>query len=263
MGQNSVKLTILGCGSSSGVPQINSGWGECDPGNPKNRRRRSSVLVQSTNTNLLVDCSPDCRQQLLDTEIRALAAILFTHAHADHCHGIDDLRWINIAMKADLPAYGDAQHLEILREKFAYAFEPMREDLPGIYYKPMLVPQAIAGAFEIGDITVRPFEQDHGFSTTLGFRFGDIAYTTDAVRLDETAFQALEGVKTWVVDCFRREPHRTHSWLDTTLEWIERVRPERAVLTHMGNDLDYDELNRETPEHVEAAYDGMVLEGNL
>lgn len=256
-----MKITILGCGASSGVPQIGAGWGDCDPANPKNRRRRASILVQTETTDLLVDCSPDCRQQLLDVEISRLDGVLFTHAHADHCHGVDDLRWINMAMGADLQVYGRADHLDTIEQKFTYVFEPLNKEITRFYYKPMLVRNDITDHVSIGDIEVRAFEQFHGYSTTLGFRFGDMAYSTDVVRLDEEGFAALEGVKTWIIDCFRREPHQTHSWLDQTLGWIERVQPDRAILTHMNQSLDYDTVLAETPGNVEPAYDGMLIEG--
>ena len=257
-----MKITILGCGASSGVPQIGAGWGDCDPANLKNRRRRSSILVQNQTTDLLVDCSPDCRQQLLDVGISRLDGVLFTHAHADHCHGIDDLRWINMAMDSDLQVYGRAEHLETIQQKFSYVFEPLKAGINRFYYKPVLVRNDITEHVLVGDIEVYAFEQSHGYSTTLGFRFGDIAYSTDVVRLNEAGFAALEGVKIWIVDCFRREPHQTHSWLEQTLSWIERIQPERAILTHMGQTLDYETLLAETPDNVEPAYDGMVLEIN-
>lgn len=255
-----MKVTILGCGSSAGVPQINGGWGDCDPTNPKNRRRRASILVQTAKTDLLVDCSPDCREQLLDVGISRLDGVLFTHAHADHCHGVDDLRWINLAMEQDLQVYGRADHLHVIERKFTYAFEPMNKQITRFYYKPMLIRNEITDSVTIGDIDVTAFEQFHGYSTTLGFRFGDFAYSTDVVKLDKQAFEALEGVKTWVVDCFRYETHQTHSWLEQTLEWIARVRPERAILHHMGRQMDYETVMAETPDNVEPGYDGLVIE---
>ncbi len=259
-----MRVTILGCGSSGGVPMVGLGWGACDPNEPRNRRRRASILVEQDDTTLLVDVSPDCRAQLLDAEVSRLDAVLFTHAHADHCHGIDDLRWINISMSAPVPTYADTKTLAELEHRFRYAFEPLPENAlrEGRYFKPVLQPHTIDGSFSIGDIDVVPFEQDHGFSTTLGFRFGAIAYTTDAVALDEAAFAALDGVETWIVDSFRREPnHPTHADIGLTLSWIERVKPKRAVITHMGSGLDYATLCAELPDGIEPAYDGMVLEG--
>ncbi len=257
------KVTILGTGPSSGVPLVGGNWGDCDPNEPRNRRRRSSILVEAGTTSLLFDSSPDCRAQLLDAGVKRLDAVVYTHAHADHCHGIDDLRWVNYAMRAPLPAYGDAKTLEILDERFGYVFTPLPPRKPGApvsYYKPVLLPHEITGDFEIADIELKPFEQEHGSLMSLGFRIGNFAYSTDVVALDEAAFAALEEVDTWLVGVFGRKPHPTHAHLDLALEWIERVEPRRAVLCHMGPELDYGTLCEELPVGVEPGYDGMVLE---
>jgi len=255
-----MKITILGCGSSSGLPVVGAGWGECDPNEPRNRRRRASILVSDGATTLLVDASPDCREQLLDAEVRHLDAVLFTHAHADHCHGVDDLRWINIATGEDLPTYGNAATLAEIERRFAYVFETLKFTTEQRYYKPVLAKREITGPFTVKSIKVVPFEQNHGYSTTLGFRFGAFAYSTDVVEMPEPAFAVLAGIDTWVVDCFRKTPHRTHSWLPRTLEWIERVKPRRAILTHMGTAMDYRTLCDELPDSIEPAYDGMVID---
>jgi phosphoribosyl 1,2-cyclic phosphate phosphodiesterase len=252
-----VKVTILGCGSSMGVPTIGNDWGECDPAEPRNRRRRASILVENGSTRVLVDTSPDLREQLLSVGIKALDAIVFTHAHADHLHGIDDLRALNIFRNSPIDIYADGRTLELIRERFGYVFQPIRGDY---YYKPVLTPRLIDGPFRIGDVTAQPFVQEHGFSNSLGFRFGPIAYSTDVLNLDEQAFEILAGIEIWIVDAFRREPHATHTHLDRTLGWIERVKPRRAVLTHMGLTMDYRTIKALLPAHVEPAYDGMVLE---
>lgn len=256
-----MKVTILGCGASGGVPLIGANWGNCDPANPRNRRRRASILVEDRNTRILVDVSPDCRAQLLDAEVAHLDAVLFTHVHADHCHGIDELRWVNNVIGAPLDVYGAAASFEELNRRFGYAFEPFIDySGTGYYYRPVLHWQAIDGPLEIGDVSVLPFEQDHGFSKTLGLRFGSFAYSTDVVALDDKAFDCLAGVETWVVGCLREEWHKTHANLETVLEWAERLGPRRVVLTHMSHWLDYQTLKDKLPTGIEPAYDGMVLD---
>ena len=255
-----MKVTVLGCGPSGGVPMIGEDWGACDRSNPRNRRRRASILVQERDATLLVDTSPDMRLQLLDAGMGRLDAILFTHAHADHTHGIDEVRALNRAMGEPMPIYASAETLTELRQRFAYIFRPQDPAAGAVFYKPALIPNTIDGAFEVAGVAVTPFAQDHGFSKTLGFRFGAVAYSTDVVKLDEGAFAALAGVEIWIVDCYRRTPHPTHTHLARTLEWIERVRPKRAILTHMDRELDYDTLRRELPAGVEPGYDGLTIE---
>jgi len=216
--------------------------------------------VQERGATLLVDTSTDMRLELLDARIGQLDAILFTHAHADHTHGIDEVRALNRAMGEPMPIYASAETLTELRQRFAYIFRPQDPAAGAVFYKPALIPNTIDGPFEIAGVAVTPFAQDHGFSKTLGFRFGAVAYSTDVVNLDEGAFAALAGVQVWIVDCYRRTPHPTHTHLARTLEWIDRVRPKRAILTHMDRELDYDTLCRELPAGVEPAYDGLKIE---
>ena len=256
-----MKVTILGCGGSGGVPvadgTLGGNWGVCDPANPQNRRRRVSILVQSGETTILVDASPDLRAQLLDAQVRRLDAVLFTHAHADHCHGLDELRGLMHARGKAIDAYMDAQTHQALTMRFAYAFMSSRN--PESIYGPVFQDHTLDGPVEIGAVRAIPFTQGHGPETTLGFRFGPVAYSTDVVSLDEAAFETLQGVGVWIVDCLRDAPHPTHSHVDQTLDWIARLKPARAILTHMNHQIDYVDLRRRCPAGVEPAYDGMVI----
>jgi phosphoribosyl 1,2-cyclic phosphate phosphodiesterase len=253
-----MRVTVLGCGASTGVPAVGPDWGGCDPADPRNRRRRSSLLVEIGDVAILVDMSPDLREQLIDARVRRLDAVVMTHAHADHLHGIDDIRQLNRLMDAAIPLWADAKTLAEVGRRFGYALKPPPE--PGRFYKPTLEPNEITGPFAIRGITVVPFVQNHGYSTTLGFRIGPMAYSTDVTELDDAAFAVIAGVELWIVDCMRRAPHPTHSHLDKTLRWIERIRPRRAVLTHMDHTLDYRGLSAELPAGVEPGQDGLVVE---
>ncbi|MEM6304370.1 MAG: MBL fold metallo-hydrolase [Pseudomonadota bacterium] len=256
-------LTILGCGSSGGVPRLGGHWGACDPANPKNRRQRCSLLVerrtQDGTTTVLIDTTPDMRNQLLEAQIGRLDAVIYTHSHADHVHGIDDLRMIVINMRARLPVWADAPTKAALLDRFGYAFiQP-----EGSMYPPILEMNDIAGDVTIegtgGAITFTPFEVAHGGMDALGFRFDDIAYLPDVATIPEAAWPHMEGLTCWIVDALRRDPHPTHSHLAQTLQWIDSVKPQTAVLTNMHNDLDYDTVAAETPDHIHPAYDGMTL----
>jgi phosphoribosyl 1,2-cyclic phosphate phosphodiesterase len=262
----SLRITILGCGSSGGVPRIGSGWGKCDPEEPKNRRRRCSILVEQRTrggtTTVLVDTSPDLREQLLSVRCAHLDAVLYTHDHADHTHGIDDLRMVSYAMKKRIPCYFDAATGASLMERFAYCFE--QKDGSG--YPPILtghaltagVPLGISGAG--GPLEVLPIVQVHGDMPSLGFRFGDVAYSPDVSDLGPEAIGALQGLDLWIVDALRVTPHPSHFSLKQALDWAERLGVKRVVLTHMTAELDYASLKRELPAHAEPAYDGMVIE---
>jgi phosphoribosyl 1,2-cyclic phosphate phosphodiesterase len=267
-----MKLTMLGCGGSGGVPLAGRDpggyWGNADPANPKNRRTRVSVLIEGPGTSeaasggdttrILVDTSPDLRQQILANDVTALDAVLFTHAHADHTHGIDELRGIVYGRGRPIDAYMDARTHALLTTRFDYAFVSSRS--ASNLYPALLNDHVIAGTFSIGGLPVQSFEQQHGPDVSLGYRIGDVAYSTDASALDDNAFAILHGVKLWVVDCLRDEPHPTHSHTAQTLEWIARVKPERAILTHMNEKLDYEDLRRRCPPGVEPGYDGLVVE---
>lgn len=256
-------LTILGCGSSGGVPRLGGLWGDCDPENTRNRRRRCSVLLSRETatgvTRVLIDTSPDLRAQLLDAGVGLLDAVVYTHPHADHVHGIDDLRMVVFNRRERLPVWADGPTQNALMSRFAYAFVQPE----GSPYPPILDMRTIDGPVTIdgdgGPITLVPFEVEHGAINALGFRVKDVAYLPDVSDIPETAWTMLEGLSVWIVDALRRTPHPTHAHLDRTLEWIERAAPARAILTNMHIDLDYAALAAETPEHIEPAYDGMTI----
>lgn len=272
--EGALRLTILGCGSSGGVPRPGGAngsgdWGVCDPAEPKNRRTRCSVLVERRGaggiTRVLVDTAPDLRAQLLAVRCPSLDAVLYTHDHADQTHGIDDLRPLAIARRARMPVYMDAPTEQGLLTRFRYCFE----QAPGSLYPPILesrrmpmpgVPFEIEG--EGGALSVVAFEQDHGGPVSLGFRFGPIAYSSDVVGLPEESFKILEGVGTWIVDALQVKPHKTHAHLDLTLDWIARVKPKRAILTNLHVSMDYQSLRHSLPAGVEPAFDGMAVAGS-
>jgi phosphoribosyl 1,2-cyclic phosphate phosphodiesterase len=253
-----MKITMLGCGPSTGVPAIGPDWGACDPGDPRNRRRRASLLIECGGKTVLIDTSPDMREQLLDANTGRLDAVILTHAHADHLHGIDDLRSVNRAMQQVIPLYANAATLAEVEHRFGYVFDPIPAD--GYFYKPHLTRHPIEGPFTAAGLPIVPFTQDHGYSETLGFRIGVFGYSTDVTELDDAGFAALAGIELWIVDCLRYLPHPTHSHLEKTLSWIERVKPRRAILTHLDRPFDYRELAAKLPSGVEPGYDGLVVE---
>ena len=260
------RFTILGCGSSMGVPRPALGWGACDPTNPKNRRRRCSLLVERRGrggvTRVLVDTSPDLREQLLDANVDWLDAVLYTHEHADHTHGIDDLRGLFLKARRRLDVYADDPTSRMLMTRFSYCFvQPPGSDYPPIAtmhgIKPG-VPLTIDG--KGGPIPVLPFCQDHGDIAALGFRFGDVAYSADLHDLPEASLPAVTGLAVWIVDALRYRPHPSHFSVADALSWIARMKPKRAILTNMHTDLDYEVLRLSLPPNVEPAYDGMRVE---
>ncbi len=263
----SLRVTILGCGSSGGVPRIGTMWGQCDPANSKNRRRRCSILVEQRTkagaTVALVDTSPDLREQLLSVRAEHLDGVLYTHDHADHTHGIDDLRTVAYAMKARIPCYFDQLTLDSLVSRFAYCFQQKQ----GSSYPPILSAHLIETNKPVkvsgkgGVLDAIPIPQVHGDIPSLGFRFGNIAYSPDISALPESSESLLEGLDVWIIDALRYTPHESHFSLKQALAHIARLKPKRAILTHMTADLDYAALKRELPAGVEPAYDGMVIEG--
>ncbi len=259
----SYRFTILGCGSSGGVPRLPDNWGDCDPDEPRNRRTRCSLLVERDGldgtTRVLIDTSPDLRAQLLDAKVGALDGVAFTHAHADHTHGLDDLRQIVYNMRNRVKVWADGATTDDLIARFGYAFvQP-----PGSDYPPILDLRAIDGPFTVegagGPITLAPFEVEHGRIDALGFRIGGLAYLPDVSDIPDAAWLALQDLDIWVLDALRRAPHPSHVHLAKALEWIERAAPRQAVLTNMHIDMDYAAVEAETPAHVTPAYDGMVL----
>lgn len=259
-----LRFTILGCGSSGGVPRIGGHWGECDPANPKNRRSRCSLLIERIGaagiTRVLIDTSPDLREQLLRAEVATLDAVAFTHPHADHMHGLDDIRQITFNMHARLPVWADDPTTEALINRFGYAFvQPA-----GSAYPPICDLRTIDGPFTVtgagGPVTLVPFRVAHGNIPALGFRIGGLAYLPDVSAIPEEAWPVLAGLDIWVLDALRRKPHPSHAHLALSLEWIARAAPKEAVLTNLHIDLDHSDLERETPAHVRAAFDGMVLD---
>ena len=261
-----MRVTLLGTGASAGVPMIGGAdgsgdWGACDPTETRNRRTRSSIVIENfRKQRLLIDISPDMREQFLASRTPGADAVLFTHAHADHITGIDDARILNRIAKRPLDVFATQKTLDEITKRFGYAFAPW--DGRG-FYRPVLTANTVAPGetVQVAGFEVRLFSQGHGRIETLGLRIGSFGYSTDVVHLDEPALETLEGVDTWVVGCFlRHETHWTHANLPTVLGWVERLRPRRTVLTHMGTDMDWGWLRENLPAGIEAGYDGMVLE---
>lgn len=259
-------LTILGCGSSGGVPRVGQGWGACDPAEPRNRRRRCSVLVERTGeggqTTLLVDTAPDLREQLVDADVRHLDGVLMTHDHADHTHGIDDLRPLVMMSRTRITIHADAVTANTLASRFGYCFTaPAGSDYPPILTLAPLepgVPVTVAGAG--GDIRALPFRLRHGRTDALGIRFNNVAYTPDLNDVYPESMTALQGLDVWIVDALRPSPHPTHFSLQDALDWIGRMQPKRAILTNLHTDMDYGTLARTLPPHVIPAFDGMKVD---
>ncbi len=255
-----MRVTVLGCGGSGGVPLIGGNWGNCNPANPKNRRRRVSVLLETANATVVIDTSPDLRAQFLDAEVQRLDAVLFTHDHADHCHGIDDLRAFGQERPAPLDAYGTAETMTALRRRFDYIFAES-DSGSRVLYRQLMRAHEIDGPFTMKGLNVTPFEQDHGYGTrTTGYRVGQMAYSTDVVSLPPASLAVLRDLDLWIVDCLRYEPHPTHAHFEQALDWIRALKPKRAILTHLNHTLDYDDLASRCPTGVEPGYDGLVAE---
>jgi phosphoribosyl 1,2-cyclic phosphate phosphodiesterase len=252
-----MEVRILGCGTSSGVPRVGNDWGQCDPAEPKNRRRRVSILVSHGPARILVDTGPDLREQLLDADVRDVDAVIWTHDHADHCHGIDDLRQLYHARGRPVAGYARRDTLDILRQRFAYAFDGIGG------YPAVATAHLLPDHLNLAGISIQVVDQPHGDITTAGLRFDaggrSIVYSTDFNEMTPEMENRFQEVDLWIVDTLRRRPHPTHPHLALTLEWVSRIRPKRALLTHMDNTMDYRTLLAELPEGVEPAYDGMEV----
>ena len=255
-----MRVTILGCGTSAGVPRPGGKggkgeWGAANPADLRNRRRRCSILVQDRGKTVLVDTSPDVRSQLLDAEVETIDAVIWTHDHADQVHGIDDLRPYALR-QGQIESWSDARTHAVLLRRFGYCFQAEGSG----FYNPIYQHTVIEGPFTAAGLPVVPFLQDHGTIPSLGFRFGGLGYANDVVALPEESLALLEGVEVLIVDAMRYRPHPTHAHLDRALEWIERLKPRRAFLTNMHVDMDYAEVDRTTPDHVTPCHDGLQID---
>lgn len=250
-----MKVRILGCGTSTGVPKIGNDWGECDPDEPRNERLRTSILVESAGERVLVDCGPDLRQQLLGARVNRLEGVIVTHAHGDHCHGIDELRPVSQAMETPVPLYGRPEVLDELQQRFAYAFG--QSD----FYRPIAERRELRDALEFGDTRTRFVDQPHGGPTSLGIRFDEgrfsVGYAIDSSGLTEEMAKLYEGVDVWIADCLTRNPHPTHMHLEGVLSAARDLNVGQLYLVHMGNSLDYRSLVQELPDWAAPAYDGL------
>lgn len=262
----SLTVTILGCGSSAGVPRPALGWGACDPNNPKNRRRRCSLLVERKGrggiTRVLIDTSPDLREQLIDANVDHLDAVFMTHEHADQTHGMDDLRSVVMHMRSRIPVYMNQSTSRDVLARFGYCFK----EVPGSGYPPILEYRPIEAGEERtiegkgGPLTLKPFLLEHGNIPALGYRFGDIAYSPDMSDIPRASLASLQNLDLWIIDALRYMPHPTHTNVEQALMWIEQMKPRRAILTNMHTDLDYEVLRAKLPDGVVPAYDNMRVE---
>ena len=267
----SIRLTILGCGSSGGVPRIGGLWGACDPHEPKNRRRRCSILVEKIalngTTTVLIDTGPDMRAQLLDANVSHLDGVIYTHAHADHLHGVDDLRQVAFVMNEQIKVWADQPTQTELYERFNYTVhQKPNSDYPPIISLQPPIKQDDTASFSVngagGELIIHPIPVTHGNIKALGFKFEDIAYIPDVSDIEPTQLEALRGLRLFVIDALRYTPHPSHAHLDQALDWIDKIKPEHSILTNMHIDLDYQTLCNTLPQNVTPAFDGMVYTSN-
>lgn len=252
-----MKVRILGCGTSTGVPKIGNEWGECDPDEPRNYRLRTSILVESAGERMLVDCGPDLREQLLGAEVNRLDGIIVTHAHGDHCHGIDELRPVSQAIDRPVPLHARADVLEELEQRFGYAFARSE------FYRPIVNARQLGDELNFGKVRTHFVDQPHGDASSLGLRFDEggfsVSYAIDFNILTDEMAILYEGTDVWVADCLTRRPHPTHAHLDGVLGWARELRVGQLYLVHMGNGLDYRSLIAELPDWAAPAYDGLEI----
>lgn len=253
-----MKVYILGCGTSSGVPRIGNDWGVCDPDNSRNRRTRASILVEADGYRVLVDTGPDMREQLLAADISRIDAVIYTHDHADHCHGIDDLRQLYHVRGRPVDIYARAWTLKSLAQRFDYAFNGKDG------YPPSVSGHELPDELVLGPLNIRIVDQPHGTITSAGIRFdhhgNSACYSTDFNELTDESNSLFKKTDLWIVDALRRRPHPTHPHLAQTLDWIRAVQPGRAILTHMDQSMDYETLKGELPAGVEPGFDGMMID---
>ena len=260
----SYQFRILGCGSSGGVPRVGFGWGNCDPMNKKNRRSRCSLLVERTTsskkTTVLIDTGPDVREQLLEAKVTNLDAVLYTHSHADHVHGIDDLRTLAYRKKEKIPVWADKITQERLLQGFSYIFQtPINSKYPPICKLNLIKTKDVKVQGAGGEITFKPLSVNHGDIESLGFKIDKLAYIPDVLNIPLDSWKELENLDILIIDALRRDPHPSHTHLEKTLHWLKKLDPKRAILTNLHNDLDYSELKKELPKNVEPAFDGLEV----
>lgn len=257
------KITILGCGNSAGTPAMGNHWGACDPNEPRNLRTRASIAVRSETTTLLIDTSPDLRMQANRENIKKIDAIIFTHIHSDHVHGIDEIRNLNQRLgNVITPIYATAETMADIHQRFSYLFVEREKIYPAVLLPNVMTPESMNKPMTIGDITLTPFLQDHGTCISLGFRFGDVGYSTDMVRLPPESVETLKGVKAWIVDAagYKTERNIVHATLQNVFDLNKEIKAGQVYLTHMGPGMDYQTLLRELPEGYKPAYDGLEIE---
>jgi phosphoribosyl 1,2-cyclic phosphate phosphodiesterase len=261
-GKSKLTFTVLGCGNSMGTPTIGNHWGACDPKEKRNYRTRASAVLRSAETTLLIDSGPDLREQANREGLTKVDAVFYTHAHADHVHGIEELRVFRLRHNKTIPIYGDQSTMDELQERFAYLFIERNKIYPKVCEPNVLHAAQLNNEFKIGDITIIPFEQDHGTCTTLGVRVGDLAYSTDMVDLGQPALETLIGVKTWIVDAaaYKMEQNLVHATLQKVIDYNQIIGAEQVFITHMPPSMDYQTLVRDLPKGYAPAYDGITFE---